>query len=155
MRVQVVVASLVMAHASTADANKFAVACRGTSYSESTMTGDMRRSTDALQTQVYVIDEEKSSVQHALIPRQEFETVCALGKGDPSVSISPGLILVSGAPDFDQESTDCSLELDRKSGKGEQVLKINFADGNYHKLRWVMSCAKSAIPQFDTKNNKF
>jgi hypothetical protein len=149
------VAIALLSQASIAEAAKFAVACTGTGYSEHNLTGTVRKSTTQLPLQIYVIDEEKESVQRALMPRQEFDTICSSEKGAPFVSISPGLILVSGAPDYSETSVECRLELDRKSGKASHLLKMNLGGERYNELRWEMMCEKTSIPVFKPDENKF
>ena len=138
-----------------ADAANFAVACVGTSYAENNLTGTATQSTDPLPKQIYIIDGDGKTVQRALEPRQQLDDICPSSKAHPSVDISPGLIRVTGAPDFSQNSIECSLELDRQTGKGLFTLKMNFPGNRYNRLRWEMTCEKTSVPAFNTRKNKF
>ena len=142
-------------HQTVAAAATFAVGCTGTAYADNNLVGAVSRSTDPLPKQVYVIDEEGKTVQRALFQRQQFDKVCPSPKGDPSVDISPGLILVTGVPDFGENSVDCSLELDRQTGHASFKLNMTFPGDRYNRLRWEMVCEKAAVPVFTPSKNKF
>jgi hypothetical protein len=154
-RAKICLAIALIGHATVSPAARIGIACVGTSFAEHNLTGAVRQSAVPMPKQIYVIDEERKTVERALMPRQEFETVCSSKKGPPFVSISPGLVLVSAAPDFSVNGTECSLELDRQTGKAVYVLKMNFEGGHYDQLRWEMTCEKSSIPVFHPEKNKF
>jgi hypothetical protein len=154
MRVSVFAMALIL-QPTVAGAANFAVACTGTAYAENNLSGPVSKSTDQLPKQVYVIDEDSKTVRRALFPRQQFDKVCPSSKGDPSVDISPGLILVTGPPDFGENSVTCSLELDRQTGHAVFKLSMTFSGERYNNLRWDMICDKAPVPVFTPKKNKF
>ena len=154
MRVPVFAIALAL-QPSVVDAASFAVSCTGTAYADNNLAGTVSKSTDPLPKQVYVIDDDNKTVQRALLPRQQFDQVCSSSKGNPSVDISPGLILVTGAPDFGENSVACSLELDRQTGHALFKLSMTFPGERYNYLRWDMDCEKAPIPVFTPKKNKF
>jgi hypothetical protein len=149
-----ILAIATLLQASTAQAERFAVACSGTAHAEQNLAGPAVQSRDVLPQQIYIIDEQKSTVQRALLPRQQFENLCP-SETVASVDISPGLIRVTSAPDVSENAVDCSFELDRQTGKGLFKLDMSFPGNRYNRLRWDMTCEKTAIPVFDLTKNRF
>jgi hypothetical protein len=154
-------AYLVIAVTSTAvpevaNAARFAVECAGVATMEDTVTEKPITSVDDLPPQTYVIDEERKQVQRALRPRQEFETWCAGAPGEQcSVSISPGLVLVSETSPGDRTTATSTLKLDRITGSGEYRMSLDWNDGRYHRLYWKMTCKPAEVPIFDRSRNRF
>ena len=140
---------------SSANATQFAISCKGTAVNKYMVGSLNREKSNPLPEQIYVVDEGSKVVRRALIPRQEYDTVCESKGKAPDVSIAPGLILVTGTPDFSDDYAECRLEIDRKTGKAQHFMRFSLSGDNYTEMTWDMMCKKTAIPDFDTSKNKF
>ena len=141
--------------AAPADAARFSIACQGTARSKSNLSGRPRLSIYNMPVQVYVVDEEKSTVQRALPPRQQFEDVCSINHKPAVFSVSPGLVVTVAEGSDGDASVSCSFELDRIEGKAKWIDKMIFSNGRTLEWDWEMICKSAPMPIFDTSKNKF
>lgn len=147
--------SVMLAVPSMASAEKIAVACSGSSTWSDTITGQLLEKTRPLPQQFYVIDTDAKRVTHALVSMQEFEDVCDVTKTDCKVTISQGLIDVTGHEPGKGVTTNNTLKIDRKTGVAVRDLGMEYDNGRYHRSHWDMTCERAQMPVFDKAKNKF
>ncbi|MBA3512676.1 hypothetical protein [Sphingomonas sp.] len=136
---------------SNAQAESFAIACKGTAQFMDTIQGKpVKRSYD-LPRQIYVFDESAKRVQRAMIPRQQFEDVCFRGGYIDNIIFSPGLISVRS----ERAGAMCDFKVDRASGKAEFVHHSDLPAGGLSSIEFQMTCDPADLPVFDKSRNKF
>ena len=146
---------LLLLSAQTNAEPRFAVACTGSARSYGNSLGKMHDKTSALQRQVFVIDPAANDITRALEPRQEFDPICVSKSPEAFRSVSPGLIQARSEETKGTSIASCEFRLDRMSGKGTYILRMDWPDGRYESFDWDMVCAKSEIPVFDLSKRKF
>jgi hypothetical protein len=151
LRLSITLSLLISSSATVAQERRFAIHCRGMSTMADTVTGSLLTSTNDLPKQIYVLDSARNLVEHALEPRQEFESVCDAEKGSRSVSFSKGLISVHSTGTMESGTeTVCDFSINRLSGNAELVSRMNFSGGRFHEYRWIMKCEPGVIPSFNS-----
>ena len=151
LRLSITLSLLMSSSATIAQEGRFAIQCRGMSTMADTITGSLLTSSDDLPKQVYVLDAARDLVEHALEPRQEFESVCDSKKDSRFVSFSKGLISVhsTGTMESGTEIV-CDFSINRLSGNAELVHRMSFSGGRYNEYRWIMKCEPDVIPTFNS-----
>lgn len=137
-----------------AQAERFAIACEGLATFRHRQGGRMSPEQPPTPTrQIYVIDEEARTVHRALLPRQEFENLCAASMLC-FPTFSPGLISIDNEASEPGSSFHSRLTLDRQSGRAEYRLEME-AGALHSEMHWAMTCERTEIPVFDPSRNRF
>jgi hypothetical protein len=144
-------AILLGSSAAGATASRFAIGCTGKAVFTDNVSGKPSERKYALPKQIYVFDEAAKTVSAALIPRQQFDTVCFRGGYIDITEFSPGLISVTS----EAKGRRCDFTVDRKTGKAEYFSHDDLPNGRYTEMTWTMACTKAEIPVFDTSGNRF
>ena len=134
-----------------ATGNRFAIGCTGKAVFTDNVSGKHTERKYALPKQIYVFDEAAKTVSRALIPRQEFDTLCFRGGYIDSITFSPGLISLTS----EAKGRRCDFTVDRKTGKAEYFSHDDFPNGQYTEMTWTMACTTAEVPVFDASRNRF
>jgi hypothetical protein len=147
MRNAILALALVAIAASPAHAERFAISCSGKDVSEFRNAQGQAMTSRALDIRdiVYVIDEERQTVERFVAAQGKLDDVCGLPGLTCNRSFSAARVTLSGETTQGYR-TVIGFDWDRQANRVETTFDMFGANGAGMVSRWSLKCEPAAIP---------